>query len=66
MVAHFLDSNWMLHKRIIGFKLVDDKHTADVICERLLTVINEFDIRDRIISITLDNASANTKAIDQL
>ena len=55
-----------MQKRIIGFKLVDTKHIAHAICERVLSVVEEYDISNRIIFITLDNANANTKDIDDL
>ena len=66
VVAHYVDSNWVLQKRIIGFKLVDSGHTASIICERILSVTKDYEIENRIISITLDNAAANTKAIEEL
>ena len=37
--------------------------TAEIICERILNVIEEYDIVNRIISITFDNATSNTNAI---
>ena len=55
-----------MQKRIIGFRVVDNKHTAEIIRARILNVIEEYGIANRIISITLDNASANTEAIKLL
>ena len=64
VVAYYLDSKWILQKRIIGFKLVDSRHTTNAICERILSVMKEYSIRNRIIS-ALDNATIN-KVIDDL
>jgi len=39
-------------------------HSADLIYNTILNVIDEFRLRDKVMAITLDNASANTKAIE--
>jgi len=53
-----------LDKRILGFKCVIGSHTANLIYNTILSVIDEYSLRDRIMAITLDNATANTKAIE--
>ena len=45
IVIHYLDSKWTLQKRIIGFKLVDTIHAANAICERALSIVEEYSIR---------------------
>ncbi|KAK3189676.1 hypothetical protein Dsin_029237 [Dipteronia sinensis] len=42
---------------------MDFAHTADNIFAVILSVLETYDITHRILSITLDNASANTKSI---
>ena len=66
IVSHYLDLKWILQKRITGFKLIDSNHTVNNICECILSVVIEYGISINIISITLDNATANTKAIGEL
>ena len=61
VVAYYLDSKWILRKRIIG--LVDTRHTANTICEHVLSVLEEYSICNLIISITLDNATVNKKRL---
>ena len=63
VVSHYLDPQWQLQKRIIGFRLIDHSHSALNITDNIMSVLNEFGISNCIISITLDNASANTAAI---
>ena len=53
-----------LDKRILGFKCVLGSCSADLIYNTILNVIDEFRLRDKVMAITLDNASANTKAIE--
>ncbi|BAH93429.1 Os06g0258800 [Oryza sativa Japonica Group] len=66
VVAHFVNSDWQLEKRILGLVLIDVKHTAENISERVLSVVEEYGLTDKVFSITLDNASSNTKAMDFL
>jgi len=53
-----------LDKIILGFKCVLGSHSADLIYNIILNVIDAFRLRDKIMTITLDNASANTKVIE--
>ena len=64
--AHCIDNEYKLNKRVIGFKVIDESHTGDAIAALILEVIKEYGIENRIVSITLDNASANTSAIRTL
>ena len=60
ITAHYIDSEWMLNKRIISFKTINTSHNGT----NILTLIN-----DEIIAIqrfTLDNASNNNVAIQRL
>jgi hypothetical protein len=66
VVAHYLDNSYCLHKHVIGFRVMNDSHTGSAIAKHILGVVNDFDIRNKIMSITLDNASSNTNAIESL
>ena len=50
----------------MGLVLIDVKHTAENISKRVLSVVEEYGLTDKVFSITLDNASSNTKAMDFL
>ena len=66
VVAHFIDDDWQLQKRIIGLRLIDVSHNAENIAERIFVVDEEFGPTNKIFALTLDNASANSKAMDIL
>ena len=51
---------------MLGLRLIDASHNADNIAERVSNVLNDYGILKKIFSVTLDNASANTKAMDKL
>ena len=53
-------------KKVIGLRLVESRHTGEYIDEKVACVIREFGLLDKIMAITLDNASSNTKAMETL
>jgi len=63
VTCHWIDSNWLLQKRIIAFQEFAARHTAQNIAGILFQVCNNFKIKDRIFSISFDNASSNTATI---
>jgi hypothetical protein len=66
VVAHYVNVEWQLEKRIIGFRLIDESHSGQNIVERVLAVLEEYGLTAKIISVTLDNASSNTTAITRM
>ena len=60
VVAHFVNSDWQLEKRILAMRLIDCSHSGNNIAERIYAVVQEYELSDKVFSITLDNASANT------
>ena len=66
IIAHYIDSEWMLNKRIISFKTVNTPHNGKNIATLINDEIINLGIRDKIVTITLDNASNNDVAIQIL
>lgn len=66
VLAHYIDPQYNLNKRVLGLRAIDENHTGEAIASHVLDVLREFGIQDRIVSITLDNTLANTKAMDIL
>jgi hypothetical protein len=42
VVAHFVSSDWLLEKRILGTRLIDMSHNGDNIAERVHAVLEEY------------------------
>ncbi|CAD6254074.1 unnamed protein product [Miscanthus lutarioriparius] len=59
--AHFIDNDWNLQKKIIGFFLVKG-HRGEDIGRSLENCLAEWGI-DKVFTITVDNSSANNNAI---
>jgi hypothetical protein len=62
ITRHFIDTNWKYHKRILAFRQVAD-HKGQKIVRELEECLVEWGIH-RILTISVDNASANDTAID--
>jgi hypothetical protein len=66
VVAHFVNADWELEKRLLALRLIDESHTGAAIAERISMVVEEYDLTNKIFAITLDNASSNSSAMDIL
>jgi hypothetical protein len=64
VTAHFIDHKWKLHKRLLSFRQVSD-HRGITIGKAIEECLVEWGIT-RILTITVDNATANDKALDWL
>jgi hypothetical protein len=62
VTGHFIDPNWTYHKRILAFRRVSD-HKGQTIAKELEECLVEWGIH-RILTISVDNASANETAIE--
>ena len=61
-MAHFINADWQLEKMVLGLRLIDVSHNAENIAERVASILAEYDILNKVFSVTLDNASINKEA----
>ena len=66
MVAHYVNTKWEIQKRIIGFELLEVAHTGANIAQVVINVVANFGLTDKIFAVTLDNASSNTTAMEDI
>ena len=66
VVVHYVSADWELEKRVIGLKLIDCSHSGVNIAERVEDVVSQFGLKDKVFSVTLDNASSNASAMSNL
>ncbi|KAL0287490.1 UNVERIFIED_CONTAM: Zinc finger BED domain-containing protein DAYSLEEPER [Sesamum angustifolium] len=64
LTAHWIDSDWELHKRIINFCIVEN-HKGETIRKQIEECLHEWGI-DKVCTITVDSASSNDRAIAHL
>jgi hypothetical protein len=62
VVAHYVSADWEIQKKVVGFRLIEVKHTGKNIADRIASVVEEFGLIDKVFTVTLDNASSNSKA----
>jgi hypothetical protein len=48
-------------KKVVGFWLIEMKHTGENIADRIANVVEEFGLIDKVFAVALDNASSNSK-----
>jgi hypothetical protein len=66
VVAHYVSADWELKKNVVGFRLIELKHSSENIADRIASVVEKFDLIDKVFAVTLDNASTNSKAMETL
>ena len=63
ILGYYIDSQWKLQERLIGFEELTESHTGNYMARILKGVIERLDIQDNIFAITTDNASNNNSII---
>nr|GEU94013.1 hypothetical protein [Tanacetum cinerariifolium] len=66
LIAHYVDKNWVLQKRIFNFSLFPSPHTGIDLAEKISCLVKSWGIEKKLFTITLDNASANDCCVDLL
>jgi hypothetical protein len=66
VTAHFVTENWKYVDIVLNFKKIPPHHTGYNICQAFKEVVREWRLEDKIMAITLDNASSNAAFIDEL
>ena len=61
ITVHFVDAEWRLRKLILGFKYITD-HKSKTISRVLLECLADWGI-EKLFTMTVDNATANTSAL---
>ncbi|BFG30968.1 hypothetical protein CerSpe_172420 [Prunus speciosa] len=62
LTAHFIDSEWKMHKRVLNFCVISN-HQGPTIGKLIENCLLEWGI-EKVLAITVDNASANKVAIN--
>ncbi|KAL0217204.1 hypothetical protein RCL1_007687 [Eukaryota sp. TZLM3-RCL] len=65
ITVHFLHQ-WALRSYVIGFVHLSENHTAINIADLLVELFKDFEIQERILSVTIDNAANMKAAMDIL
>ena len=66
ITMYFIDSDWVLNKKIIGFKKFPHPHNALNLSKIIMRVVRKYKIDSKIFTISFDNASENIAAVEIL
>ena len=64
VTASFIDESWNLHKKVISFFMVKG-HKGEDIGKNMTRCLADWDL-DKVMTVTVDNASANDTGVDYL
>lgn len=66
ITGYFIDSNWQYREVLLGFEPLSGKHSGINLSAVVLEILQRYNIQDRILAITTDNASNNSKLVSAL
>ncbi|KAL4588684.1 hypothetical protein LXL04_001579 [Taraxacum kok-saghyz] len=66
VTGHFIDQNWRLQKRVLSFVHVPSLRGGHDIADAIYKCLKEWEIEEKIFTISVDNASYNDKALKRL
>ena len=66
ILGYYINSQWKLQERLIGFEELTESHTGDYMARILKGVIERLNIQDNIFAITINNTSNNNSMIRAL
>lgn len=64
LTGHYIDNNWKLQKNILNFTQVTD-YTREIMAKTVKKCLNGWEL-NRVLSVTVDNASSNDVGIQHL
>ena len=66
LTAYYVDANWVLQKKIINFRHVPPPHSGAILAEKVIHLLQQWGIKEKIFTLTLDNASYNNVLVHKL
>ncbi|KAM0835171.1 hypothetical protein ACQ4PT_063120 [Festuca glaucescens] len=66
LVSHYIDDEWNMQSRVLNFIELDPPHSGIIIAQAVFECCQEWKIEDKIMTMTMDNASSNDVAATNL
>jgi hypothetical protein len=66
VTGYFLDEDWNYHEILLDFELLYESHTGSYLNTVLIELLEKHQIKNQVLTITIDNASNNLTLMDSL
>lgn len=66
VTGYFLDQDWEYREILLGFEPLSRSHSSVNLSAVLMSLLQQYDITNRVLAITTDNASNNNTLISSL
>jgi hypothetical protein len=66
VTLHWVDDDWKIQKRIVGFFYVEGNHTGQKLSKTFTELMVKWYVEKKLFALTLDNASANEVAVHDI
>ncbi|XP_077226251.1 zinc finger BED domain-containing protein RICESLEEPER 2-like [Tasmannia lanceolata] len=66
LTCHFIDNDWKFQKKILNFINVETPHTGEEISKSITARLYDWNIDNKVFSITLDNCTTNDVVIREM
>ena len=66
LTGHFIDADWVLHKRILSFVHVPPPRRGVYIADAIFKCLKDWGIENKIFSVSVDNAHYNDRCLKEL
>jgi hypothetical protein len=63
VTAHFVSADWHLESCLLECFQYGERHTADNLRDELMRVVNDWEIREKVVAVVTDNAANITAAV---
>jgi hypothetical protein len=66
ITAYFIDEDWQYNEVLLGFEPLHGKHSSANLSDIVLDILRKYEIEDRVLAVTTNNASNNDTLIKSL
>jgi hypothetical protein len=66
ITGHWITDDWKLSSALIGFEYVEGEHSGSHLADFIINVLDRYEIADRLLAVTTDNASNNDTLVKTL
>jgi hypothetical protein len=57
---HYINYDWQMKEQLLAFKFLEGEHDGESLSVAFINVLEDFEIADRLLAVTADNASNNS------